>query len=147
MGSFADLGYIGLFLSSFLAATILPLSSEIILGLLLVNNFNPLLLICFATTGNVLGSFVNYALGAMGSMVLMKKFFKFDETGYAKAKKRFEKYGLASLLFAWVPVIGDPLTIVAGALRVNLWLFFILVATGKLIRYVIVSYAVLKNIQ
>jgi membrane protein YqaA with SNARE-associated domain len=147
MESFVEFGYIGLFTASFLAATILPLSSEIILSLLLINQFNPLLLIAFATTGNILGSFVNYALGAMGSVVIIRKVLKTNENDYIKAKKRFEKWGLASLLFAWVPVIGDPLTIVAGALRVNFLLFFILVATGKLVRYAILSYVVIQNLQ
>ena len=146
MEYFLEFGYVGLFLASFLAATLLPLSSEVILSLLLLNNLNPILLICVATFGNVLGAFMNYSIGAWGSILIIRKIIKISENDFVKAKQRFQKYGVFSLLFAWVPIIGDPLTLVAGVLKVNIFLFFILVTSGKLIRYVIISYAVLSNI-
>ena len=142
-----EFGYIGLFFASFLAATILPLSSEIILSILLLNNLNPFILISVATFGNVLGAFVNYLIGAWGSLFFIKNFLKLSENDFMKAKQRFQKYGVFSLLFAWVPIIGDPLTLVAGVLRVNVLIFFIMVTSGKLIRYVIISYAILGNIN
>jgi membrane protein YqaA with SNARE-associated domain len=138
-----ELGYMGLFLASFLAATLLPLSSEVVLGFLLLNGFNPILLVCVATVGNVLGSFVNYALGYWGSLFLIKKVSRISEDAFLKSKQRFRKYGVLSLLFAWVPVIGDPLTIAAGVLKINILTFFILVASGKLTRYIIISCAIL----
>jgi len=143
MEYFTEFGYIGLFFASFLAATILPLSSEVVLYFLLLNNFNPFILICVATFGNVLGAFVNYAAGFWGSIFTIKKAFKLSENEFIKAKKRFTKYGVLCLFFAWVPVIGDPFTIVAGVLRINISIFFILVTSGKLIRYLIVSYITL----
>lgn len=138
-----ELGYVGLFLASFLAATLLPLSSEVVLGFLLLNGFNPILLVCVATVGNVLGSFANYALGYWGSLFLIKKFSRISEDAFLKAKQRFRKYGELSLLLAWAPVIGDPLTIAAGVLKINILTFFILVAAGKLTRYIIISCAIL----
>ena len=138
-----ELGYVGLFLASFLAATLLPLSSEVVLGFLLLNGFNPILLVCVATVGNVLGSFANYALGYWGSLFLIKKFSRISEDAFLKAKQRFRKYGVLSLLFAWAPIIGDPLTIAAGVLKINILTFFILVASGKLTRYIIISCAIL----
>ncbi len=143
MEYFIELGYVGLFLSAFLAATILPLSSELVLTLLLVNGLNPNLLVAVATVGNVLGSFVNYTIGFWGSIFVVRKILKISEEKFERSKHRFEKYGVWSLLFAWVPVIGDPLTLIAGVLRINLLLFFVLVTIGKLGRYMVVTYMTL----
>ena len=143
MEYFGEYCYIGLFLASFLAATILPLSSEVILSFLLLNNLNPTILVSVATFGNVLGSFVNYSIGVWGSIFFIRKVLKISEDEFVKAKQRFQKYGVFSLFFAWVPVIGDPLTVVAGVLKINILIFFIMITSGKLIRYVIISYAIL----
>ncbi|MBW2565254.1 MAG: DedA family protein [Deltaproteobacteria bacterium] len=143
MEIFTEFGYIGLFIASFLAATILPLSSEVILSFLLLNNFNPTILVSVATFGNVLGSFVNYSIGVWGSIFFLRKVLRISEDEFVKAKQRFQKYGVFSLFFAWVPVIGDPLTVVAGVLKINILIFFIMITSGKLIRYVIISYAIL----
>lgn len=139
----AEYGYLGLFFSSFLAATILPFSSEVVLGVLLNHDFSPLLSIFVATAGNVLGSAVNYGLGVMGSQVLLNKLLGISIQDIEKAETRFKKYGIFSLLFAWVPIIGDPLTVAAGILRVNFTLFLFLVTIGKCLRYVFISWAVL----
>lgn len=140
MEYFAELGYFGLFVAAFLAATILPLSSEIVLGALLLNGLSPVALIIVATTGNVLGSLTNYGLGYWVSLGLIKKWLKISEEEFVRAEQRFERYGLISLCFAWVPVIGDPLTVVAGVLRIRLFWFVVLVTGGKLMRYIAVSY-------
>ena len=142
MEYFSELGYFGLFVASFLAATILPLSSEVVLSALLLSGLPPVTLIVIATTGNVLGSLVNYALGYWGSLAVVKKWLKISEQEFVRAEQRFVKYGMVSLLFAWVPVIGDPLTVIAGILRIRLLWFFALVAAGKLARYVVVVYLV-----
>jgi membrane protein YqaA with SNARE-associated domain len=139
MEAFAGFGYGGLFLAAFLAATILPLSSEVVLVLLLAQGLNPPLLIAVATLGNLLGAVLNYALGRGGMRFLRRWRPSPDE--HSRAAAAYRKYGAASLLFAWVPVIGDPLTVVAGALRVNLGLFLLLVGAGKLARYLAVGWA------
>ena len=139
-----EYGYIGLFIASFLAATILPLSSEIVLTLLLLSKLDPVLLIATATLGNVLGSFTNYSIGSYGGELLVKKLLKITGKSFENAKHRFRKYGVFSLFFAWVPIIGDPLTVVAGILKINIIIFAIIVTTGKLIRYIIVSYLTLS---
>ncbi len=143
MEYFTEFGYVGLFFASFLAATILPLSSEVILSFLLLNNLNPIILVSVATFGNVLGALVNYAIGFWGSIFFIRKVLKISEDEFVKAKQRFQKYGVFSLLFAWVPVIGDPLTVIAGVLKINIVIFIMLVTSGKLIRYVIISYLIL----
>jgi len=144
MEYFAELGYFGLFFAAFLAATILPLSSEIVLSVLLLNGLSPLALVTIATTGNVLGSLTNYALGYWVSLEVIKKWLKISEEEFVRAEQRFVKYGLFSLCFAWVPVIGDPLTLIAGILRIRLFWFVILVSAGKLMRYIAVSYLAMQ---
>jgi membrane protein YqaA with SNARE-associated domain len=140
----SELGHIGLFISAFLAATILPLSSEIVLSALLLNGLSPTTLVIIATTGNVLGSLTNYALGYWASLVVVKKWLRMSEEDFVRAEQRFVKYGMFSLCFAWVPIIGDPLTVMAGVLRVRLKWFLILVTAGKFLRYVVISYMVLN---
>ena len=139
----AEYGHLGLFFASFLAATILPFSSEVVLGVLLSHDFNPYVTVFVATTGNVLGSVVNYGLGVLGSQILLNKLLGISTRQIGKAENRFKKYGAFSLLFAWVPVIGDPLTVAAGILKINFVLFLFLVTMGKFLRYVFVSWAVL----
>ena len=144
MEYFSDLGYAGLFLSAFLAATVLPLSSEIVLSALLLGGLSPTTLVIVATTGNVLGSLTNYALGYWASKVMVKTWLRMSEDDFVRAEQRFVKYGLFSLCFAWLPVVGDPLTVMAGVLRIRLRWFLLLVTAGKLLRYVVISYLVLQ---
>ncbi len=142
MNVLAEYGYIGLFMASFLAATILPFSSEVVLIYLLLNNHDPFLSITVATAGNVLGSVVNYALGFWGSFLIMEKLLRLSQQEIARSEQRFKKYGVFSLLFAWVPIIGDPLTVAAGVLKINFYLFLSLVTAGKLFRYIMVGLSV-----
>ena len=133
--------YLSLFSISFLAATILPFSSELTLaGLIATSNYDNLLLLIIASFGNTLGSVVNWALGYYSRNLTTKKWFPFKKTQIERSSKWFDKFGKLSLLFAWVPIIGDPLTLVAGLLRVRFLDFIILVAIGKVSRYLIVFY-------
>ena len=135
--------YLSLFFISFLAATILPFSSELTLvGLISTSNFDNLLLLVFASFGNVLGSVFNWGLGFYARNLTIKKWFPFKETQIERSSKWFSKFGKWSLLFAWVPIVGDPLTFVAGLLRVRFFDFIILVAIGKVSRYVIIFYLI-----
>jgi len=139
MEYFSELGHLGLFIAAFLAATVLPLSSEIVLTTLLMSGLPPATLVIVATAGNVLGSLTNYALGYWASLVVIKKWLRMSEADFERAEQRFTKYGLISLCFAWVPIIGDPLTVIAGVLRVRLLWFLILVASGKFLRYAAIA--------
>ena len=135
--------YLSLFAISFLAATILPFSSELTLaGLIATSDYDNLLLLIVASFGNVLGSVVNWALGSYSRNLTIKKWFPFKETQIERSSKWFRKFGKWSLLFAWVPVLGDPLTLVEGILRVKFIDFIILVAIGKVSRYLIVFYLI-----
>ena len=135
--------YLSLFFISFLAATILPFSSELTLaGLISTSNYDNLLLLIIASFGNVLGSVVNWGLGFYSRNLTTKKWFPFKETQIEKSSKWFTKFGKWSLLFAWVPILGDPLTLVVGLLRVKFLDFIILVAIGKVSRYLVVFYLI-----
>ena len=135
--------YLSLFFISFLAATILPFSSELTLaGLISTSNYDNLLLLVFASFGNVLGSVFNWGLGFYARNLTIKKWFPFKETQIERSSKWFSKFGKWSLLFAWVPIVGDPLTFVAGLLRVRFFDFIILVAIGKVSRYLIIFYLI-----
>ena len=135
--------YLSLFFISFLAATVLPFSSELTLaGLISTSNYDNLLLLVVASFGNVLGSVFNWGLGFYARNLTIKKWFPFKETQIERSSKWFSKFGKWSLLFAWVPIVGDPLTFVAGLLRVRFFDFIILVAIGKVSRYLIIFYLI-----
>jgi len=133
--------YLSLFIISFLAATILPFSSELTLaGLVSTSNYNNLLLLIVASLGNILGSVVNWILGFYSRNLSTKRWFPFKDKKIEKSSKWFNKFGRWSLLFAWVPIIGDPLTLAAGLLKVKFIEFLILVTIGKVSRYLVIFY-------
>ena len=133
--------YLSLFFISFLSATVLPFSSELTLaGLISTSNYDNLLLLVVASFGNILGSVFNWGLGFYSRNLATKKWFPFKETQIERSSKWFSKFGKLSLLFAWVPIVGDPLTFVAGLLRVRFLDFIILVAIGKVSRYLVIFY-------
>ncbi|HCS66036.1 MAG TPA: DedA family protein [Cellvibrio sp.] len=127
--------YPSLFFTALIAATLFPLSSEALLITLLYQQHSPLLLWLIATSGNTLGSCINWYLGKQCLHWQDKKWFPFSSAQLDKAQTHFQRYGLAALLFSWVPVIGDPLTFFAGVMRIRFWQFFVLVALGKILRY------------
>jgi len=138
--------YLYLFFISFLSATVLPLGSEALLLYDLSLGLNLYLLFVFATIGNTIGSIGNYYIGLKGEKFLAhKKILKKEKV--IKTKRIFDKYGGYSLLFSWVPIIGDPITIVAGMLRYDIKKFIYLTLISKGIRYifVIASYYLYSN--
>ena len=135
------MGYITLFFISFFAATILPVSSELTLfGMLAMNSYSNALLLLFASLGNILGSCVNWYLGIHFIKFKDKKWFPFSDKQIKKSSFWFQKYGYWSLLFAWVPFVGDPLTFVSGTVKINFIKFLILVSIGKITRYFFLIY-------
>lgn len=134
------MSYLLLFASAFLAATILPFYSEVVLFAMIRAGEPTGLLLAVAAVGNTLGSVVNWVLGRYLLHFQHKKWFYFKPEQIEKMQAWFQRYGVWSLLLAWMPVGGDPLTLVAGIMRVNLWLFIVLVGIGKTLRYVAVIY-------
>lgn len=137
----ADLGfYGGLFLLSFLAATILPAQSEIGLVALIVNDEHSLIgLIAAASVGNTLGAVVNWGLGRGVDRFSDRKWFPVKPRQLDHAARWYHRYGRWSLLLSWTPFLGDPLTVVAGVLREPFWSFLTIVAIAKTGRYLVVA--------
>ena len=137
--------YSSLFISSFLSSTLLPGHSEITLTtLILLEKYSQFLLISFASFGNILGSVINWYLGFYITKFVNKSWFPFKKKQLDKASLWYLKYGKWSLFFSWVPIIGDPLTIVAGIFRVPLVIFITIVSISKVLRYIFVVYVALK---
>lgn len=130
--------YLSLFFTALIAATLFPLSSEALLVTLLYQHYTPWLLWLVATSGNTLGSCINWYLGKQCLHWQDKKWFPVKPAQLARAQQQFQRYGLVSLLFAWVPVVGDPLTFFAGVMRIRFWQFLVLVVIGKALRYAFV---------
>lgn len=134
-------GYFGMFLMGMLAATIVPLGSEWLLAVLLLKGLDPYLLVISASAGNYLGAVTNYLLGILGG-----KYINIREKTWKRAQTFYEKFGAYSLLFSWLPVIGDPLCIISGILRYNFAKFSLLVVAGKTLRYGFLTYIIIHAI-
>lgn len=131
--------YLTLFTISFLAATLLPLGSEALLLYDISQNYSLLLLWSVATVGNTLGSMVNYWLGLKGETYLEEK-GHLSAQKMQKARNFFNQFGGWALLLSWVPIIGDPLTFIAGVLRYNFKRFALIVAVAKGTRYAVIIF-------
>lgn len=140
-------GYPALFLLSFCASTLIPLGSEWLLAALLVQGFAPLPVILVASAGNVLGACTSYLIGIYGSAFLTTTILRIDAGDRARAGQLFARYGSWCLLLSWLPVIGDPLCLLAGVMRVGFGRFVLLVATGKFVRYAAVAWATVEGRQ
>ncbi|NWA67652.1 YqaA family protein [Pseudomonas reactans] len=133
-------GYLGLFFAAFGAATLLPLQSEAVLvGLLLSGHYSLWLLLGVATLGNVLGSVVNWWLGRWVEHFKGRRWFPVSDKQLDMARYHYERWGHWTLLLSWVPIIGDPLTLVAGVMREPLWRFLLLVTLAKSLRYAVLA--------
>ncbi|TIL66306.1 YqaA family protein [Mesorhizobium sp.] len=137
--------YGGMFAIAFAAATILPAQSEAALaGLLATGSFSPAMLVVVASLGNVLGSVVNWGLGRGIERFRDRPWFPLRPATLNHATNWYHRYGRWSLLLSWMPIVGDPLTVVAGALREPLWSFVAIVALAKVSRYLVVAGTVLS---
>ncbi len=132
--------YVLLFCSSFLAATILPFYSEVILFALVLQGKSALLLIVIASIGNTLGAVVNWYFGRFLLYYQDRRWFYFNKDQVEKMQYWFQRYGVWSLFFAWLPLGGDALTLIAGIMKVRLGVFLMLVGLGKTLRYIAVFY-------
>ena len=130
-----EYGYIGLFLFCLLAATIVPVSSEgAITGAFLLK-MQPVPVLFWASLGNVLGTLINYYLGVW---IGRKWIDQNSKSALQRAYKLAREYGWWALALSWLPVIGDPITIVAGVLRWNVWLFIGVVFPLRILRYYLI---------
>lgn len=131
--------YAGLFLAALAAATILPMQSEALLVGLLLGDYSPWLLVAVASTGNILGSVINWFLGRWIERFGDRPWFPASPRALERARRWYHRYGRWSLLASWVPVIGDPLTVIAGLMREPFAVFLMLVALAKCGRYLFLA--------
>lgn len=134
--------YLTLFFSALISATLFPLGSEALLIYDIKQGYNIYLLLFFATFGNVLGSVINYYLGLKGEEYLEKKAYLKKEK-MQRYKDFFSKYGGYSLLLSWMPLVGDPITFIAGILKYDWKKFLVLVTIAKLGRYLFLALIVI----
>lgn len=143
----ASHGYLALFLLSFLASTLIPLGSEWLLVTMLLQRHDPVGSVAVATLGNYLGACTSYWIGLYGGPLLIRRVLRIGAPERERAERFYDRYGSWSLLCSWLPVIGDPLCLVAGLLNVGFRRFTLLVATGKLTRYATVAWLTLGGMQ
>jgi len=128
-----------LFFSALISSTLFPGGSEAVLLLRLHQGLDPLTLVVIATVGNVLGSLITYAMGRIGYRYTHLRWSRPSQRRIEQAQRWFTGYGQWSLLFAWLPLVGDPLCLVAGMLRSALPVFILLVSIGKFARYAVLA--------
>jgi membrane protein YqaA with SNARE-associated domain len=134
------LEYFGLAGTAFLSGTIFPFQSEVVLfGMLMAEHYQVWLLVLAASIGNILGSCVNWFLGRFIACFEDRPWFPLTKKQVARAEGWYRRYGRWSLLLSWMPIIGDPLTIVAGVLREPFSVFLALIVIAKTARYVAVA--------
>lgn len=138
-------GLPALFLLSFLAATILPIGSEWLLIILIIKGFSPANVVITASVGNFLGACTTYMIGMWGSDFFIRTILRISDQQLARAKTMYAKYGVWSLLLSWIPVIGDPLCLLAGLFRVGFDRFSLMVFIGKFCRYATLAFLTLSG--
>ena len=137
METFVEWGYIGLFIASFLGATIIPFSSELVFSLLIIKGYDFNLSLLVATTGNWLGGLSSYFLGRLGKWSTLEKYFRLKKEKIVKFKTNIDKWGSQLAFLCWLPIIGDPIAVGLGFFRTNFLLVALWMFIGKLIRYIV----------
>lgn len=132
---FIELGYLGLFIASFLSSTIIPMASGAVLAALIYNGFDPYWCILIATVGNTLGGMTSYWIGHLGKMQWIEKYFRVPKEKILSFQERIKRWGPMTGLLAWLPLIGDVIAIALGFFRLNPWRSFIYMFIGRIIRY------------
>ncbi len=138
--SLVEYGYWGLLLASFLAATILPFSSEVVFAALVASGLNIWTLILYATIGNVLGGATCYYIGRLGQIEWLEKWFRIDRAKIDKTINWLEGKGALMGFFGFLPGIGDPILVALGYMRANVPLVMTSMAIGKFLRYVLIGF-------
>ena len=147
MEYFQEIGYLGLFISSFLSATLIPLSPEIVLSVLIAKGFNIPLSIIIATLGNWFGSIFTYFIGRIGDWRKIEKYFKIKKERVFNFKIKIDRYGSFIAFFSWMPFLGDILALSLGFFKVNFTKVSIWMLFGKTIRFIVVSILIYYGIE
>lgn len=137
-------GYLGLLAISYVSATLFPLSAEIAVVGMVAIGYNPFLVGLVAVVGSFLGSLTNYFIGLKGTDFVLSHYIKYEPRWLARAEVFFQRWGPIGLFFSWLPFIGDPLTLVAGAVHTELRTFVVWVLLGKILRMVVLVLVTLR---
>ena len=135
MENLAEWGYIGLFIASFLAATIIPFSSELVLSILIANNYDLTTSLIVASIGNWMGGLSSYLIGRLGSWDTIEKYLRVKRDKILLWKKKIDSWGSLLAFLCWLPVVGDPIAIALGFFRTNILTVAIFMLVGKFVRY------------
>lgn len=128
-------GYWGFFVASFLSATVLPFSSELILSGLLLTGASPMMCVLLGTLGNTLGGLTCYWLGSLGKIEWLEKFLHIKKEDIEKRRVWVDRWGAFAAFWSFLPVVGDAINVVLGFLRTNFWWVVIFMTLGKFLRY------------
>lgn len=142
-----DWGYLGMFISAFLAGTVLPFSSEAVLLACVGLGLDPVLSTLSTTAGNALGGFTCYWIGRLGKVEWIEKYLGVSSKQMNKAKKFIQGKGSWIAFLSFLPVIGDAILVVLGLMRANVWIVSVSMTAGKLARYAILVATTLKIIS
>ena len=137
MDFLTEWGLFGLFISSFLSATVIPLSSEFVLSFMILNGFDIFLTTLIATIGNWLGGLSSYFIGRLGKWTIIEKYFGFDKNKVFNFKLKVDRWGSVLAFFSWLPIIGDVIAVSLGFFRTNFILVSVWMLFGKILRYII----------
>ena len=141
MLEFAEWGYAGLFIASFLAATVVPFSSEVVFSALVFGGLDPWTCVVVASLGNWLGGMSSYFLGRLGKMEWIEKYLRVKREKIETYRERIQKYGDWFAFFSFLPGIGDIIAVASGFFRCRWWIVAISMLLGKFARYVVWMYA------
>ena len=139
---FLEYGLLGLFLASFLAATVVPFSSEAVMATMIGTDFSPVSVVLIATLGNWLGGITSYLLGRLGKWEWLEKWFRVDRKKVLRAMEKWQRFGVWLALLAWLPVVGDLIAVGLGFVRANWWKTIFLMGVGKLVRYTVLALSI-----
>lgn len=142
MENFVEYGYIGLFAAAFLAATVIPMSSDIVLMIMVAVGFDLATCVLVATGGNWLGGMTSYYLGYLGKWDWIEKYLKVSATKASRMKYYIDQYGSYTALLSWLPFAGDALAVMLGFVRSNVIKVAVFMLIGKFLRYLFLGYAV-----
>ena len=135
-------GYTGMLLAAFLAGSIFPFSSEMVMAGLMATGLDPIKLAFYGTVGNVLGSALNYGVGRMGKVEWFEKYLHVKQKDLDRAERFMAGRGAWMGFFAFLPLLGSAITILLGLMRSNVVITFIAITLGKIFRYIILIYGV-----
>jgi len=131
--------YWTLFFSALISSTLMPGGSEALLSYLIIDGGNVYMLVAIATLGNVLGSLITYGMGRFLNQTFQNSRFRMNPKHLSTAETWFAKFGQPALIFAWLPIVGDPLCFIAGMMRSHVMLFVLLITIGKFLRYAVLA--------